>query len=365
MPPPTTQELAAAHIQQSLNQGAFEHTYEPSGHYLAMPPPGPGIGLQYYGGGPHNSQPAPVPAPSQSGARASHSTPHDLGGGSFRLEVEIPAAPVTETKSTLATAATPIRFEFSINDVLPGDFLARVCANMDVSRADAKLGWKASTVTKRSLARPLYNDNDVKAAFDYFCPIIASTRRTKKVHMLVVNLAKPAEKVIAAPKVTETAYCDELNIVKGALACEKHSGRNRWCFVRRDAEKGEHCVPLGLEEITLWARKLHEDKAKAPEELASQREERNKTRKRNNAPDIHVHMPPMPVFADVLNRGPPNDHHGKRHHDQLSGDDEKMPDLNYPQYEGALRKQGVVYAKNIDPSDHHFLVKDIGMAKVQ
>ncbi|KAJ7343023.1 hypothetical protein DFH08DRAFT_703643 [Mycena albidolilacea] len=349
MPPPTNQELAAAHIQQLLNQGAFEHTYEPG------------------------------------------------------LEVEIPAAPVAETESTLATAATPVRLEFSINGVLPGDFLARVCANMDVSQADAKLGWKASTNAERSLARPLHSDKDVKAAFEYFRPIISSTQRTKKVHMLVVNLAKPAEKVVTAPKVTETAYCNELNIVKGALACEKHSGRNQWCFVRRDDEKGEHCVPLGLEEITLWARKLHEDKAKGPEEcelddkcltppkvlhldelekVASQREEQNKTQKRNNAPDIHVHMPPMPVFADVLNCGPSNDHHGKRHHDQLSEDNEseddapatsiaevlailhtKMPDLSYPQYEGALRKQGVAYAKNIDPSDRDFLVKDVGMAK--
>jgi hypothetical protein len=40
-----------------------------------------------------------------------------------------------------------------------------------------------------------------------------------------------------------------------------------------------------------------------------------------------------------------------------------MPDLNYPQYEGVLRKQGVAYAKNIDPSDRDFLVKDVGMAK--
>jgi hypothetical protein len=203
MPPPTNQELAAVHIQQSLNQGAFEHTYDQvattlrcrlQARALAYSTTAVGRTIPSLLQVQHRHRVVPelatthplilVGAASVSLSQTGRNLTYHLPG----LEVEIPAAPVAETESTLATAATPIRLEFSIDDVIPGDFLARVCANMDVSRADAKLGWKASTDAKRSLARPLQNDNDVKAAFDYFCPIISSTRRTKKVHMLVVNL---------------------------------------------------------------------------------------------------------------------------------------------------------------------------------
>ncbi|KAJ7768766.1 hypothetical protein B0H14DRAFT_2178024, partial [Mycena olivaceomarginata] len=179
------------------------------------------------------------------------------------------------------------------------------------------------------------------------------------------------------------AYREELNIVKTKLACEKHRGRNRWCFIRRDDRAGPRCVPLGLEEVTLWARKLAlspEDRVlddeclKSPtvlhlddlEKAAAQREERSNARKgRNTAPDIHLHMPPM--FTDVLNTGSTSNR-GKRSRDELSDKDEsddddslvpsisevlsflhqKMPALNYPQYEGALRQQGIAYANAVD-----------------
>ncbi|KAJ6524816.1 hypothetical protein B0H19DRAFT_910175, partial [Mycena capillaripes] len=323
MPPPTNQELAVAHMQHSLNQ----------------------------------------------------------------LEVLVPAPAEPESATTQATIAPPIRLGFSINDIPPGDFLSRICANMDLIPANTQIGWKSSTDLKRALPHPLRTDEDVQAAFDHFRPILSSTRRTKKVWMEIINLTKPAEKPAPAPKVTETAYLqyrDELNIVKTALACEKHRGHNRWCFVRRDDEKGPLCVPLGLEEITLWARKLRvlDDACFTPpdvlhlddlEKVAAQREERNKTRKGRGAagPEIHVHIPPMqptqplPVFADVAN----GSHRlGKRGCNELSDDDEsededllaasitevlslldhKMPALNYPQYEPVLRQQGIAYANAVD-----------------
>ena len=42
--------------------------------------------------------------------------------------------------------------------------------------------------------------------------------------------------------------------MKEKLKCEQHNGPNRWCYVSSN-DPSEH-VKLGLEEVTLWARKL-------------------------------------------------------------------------------------------------------------
>ncbi|KAK7001115.1 hypothetical protein R3P38DRAFT_3217256 [Favolaschia claudopus] len=210
---------------------------------------------------------------------------------------------VQETATTQATAVPPTVLEISIDNIVPEDFLARICALMEIPDGDAQLGWKSSDDLKRDLPKRLSTEDDVKAAFDYFRPILLSKRRQKKIFMEIISgesvAAKPAEKTAAAPK--------------AALACEKHRGHNRWCYVRRDNEKGERCVPLSLEEVTLWARKLHKDKAKPEnerelddkctkypdvfklddmEKVAAEREERSKNRKKGNAaPEFHLHMP--------------------------------------------------------------------------
>ncbi|KAK6992339.1 hypothetical protein R3P38DRAFT_3226187 [Favolaschia claudopus] len=226
---------------------------------------------------------------------------------------------VQETATTQATAVPPTVLEISIDNIVPEDFLIRICARMEIPDGDAQLGWKSSDDLKRGLPKRLSTEDDVKAAFDYFRPILLSKRRQKKIFMEIISAA--------APKVTETAYRDELNIVKAALACEKHRGHNRWCYVRRDNEKGERCVPLSLEDVTLWARKLHKDKAKPEnerelddkctkypdvfklddmEKVAPEREERSKNRKKGNAaPEFHLYMPASMagIFGDVSNRG--------------------------------------------------------------
>ncbi|KAJ6560058.1 hypothetical protein B0H19DRAFT_1069762 [Mycena capillaripes] len=424
MPPPTNQDLAVAQMQQSLNQGMYGH-----GANYHMPVGGPyGGNMPHYHGthlapssrGPEPAQyqdhePAqyqgpelaqsrgPEPAQSQGPAKARRNVGSSPRGNP-QLEVRVPGPVVPESASAKATAALPIRLEFSIDDILPADFLSRICANMELSVRDAQLGWKSSDDLKKAKPYPLESEDDVKAAFDHFRPILLSTRRVKKIWMDIINLAITPEK-LPAPKVTETAYRDEMHIVKTALACEKHRGPNRWCFVRRDDEGGERCVPLGLEEVSLWARKLHEDKANAPEDrilddkcltppdvlhlddlekVAAQREERTKTRKgRNIGPDIHVHIPPMPVFADVRNGTVP-ERSAKRGRDEILDDSDssdnddspatsitevlaalhkKMPDLNYPQYEPALREQGIAYASAVNGFDRDFFIDEIHMIK--
>jgi hypothetical protein len=91
-------------------------------------------------------------------------------------------------------------------------------------------------------------------------------------------------------------------------------------------------------------------------------------------------MQPLPAFADVANT---SHRLGKRGRDELSDDDEsddedlqaasitevlsmldnKMPALNYPQYEAALRQQGIAYANAVDGFEREFFVDEIGMAR--
>ncbi|KAK7020912.1 hypothetical protein R3P38DRAFT_3272015 [Favolaschia claudopus] len=365
MPPPTNTELAVVQLQHTMDQGAFANM-----GYMA---PGPGYAPPQYISQPRDPIPSSQPP-------------------SLQLDVHVPGPAVQETATTQATAVPPTVLEISIDNIAPEDFLARICARMEILDGDAQLGWKSSDDLKRDLPKRLSTEDDVKAAFDYFRPILLSKRRQKKIFMETINLAKPAEKTAAAPKVTETAYRDELNIVKAALACEKHRGHNRWCYVRRDNEKGERCVPLGLEEVTLWARKLHEDKAKPEnerelddkctkypdvfklddmEKVAAEREERSKNRKKGNAaPEFHLHMPATMagIFGDVSNAQPaPKRGRDTEDSDNDSDDDtpavsisdvlsvlhKKMPDLNYPQYEASLR----------GGFDRDFYVKEIGMVK--
>jgi hypothetical protein len=53
---------------------------------------------------------------------------------------------------------------------------------------------------------------------------------------------------------TDFAYGEELKHVQEKLRCADHAGQNRWCYISPENPK-EH-INLGVEEVTLWARKL-------------------------------------------------------------------------------------------------------------
>ena len=55
-------------------------------------------------------------------------------------------------------------------------------------------------------------------------------------------------------RTTDFAYSAELRSVQEKLRCAQHNGPNRWCYVNKEMPH-EH-VPLGYEEISLWARKI-------------------------------------------------------------------------------------------------------------
>lgn len=111
------------------------------------------------------------------------------------------------------------------------------------------------------------------------------------IRFIYIKVKPPApEKATAAPKVTETAYRAELNQLKDELTCQKHGsrGNNRWCFVRRDeGHTGEH-IPIGLEEITLWARKMVCPQFFAPESCLTHLHPARRPLRRNQS-----HKPPF------------------------------------------------------------------------
>jgi hypothetical protein len=197
MPPPTSQELAMANLQQSLNGGMFDGA---DGQRYAMQQ---NRGLQYGGNLPPQQTMGHMllPTGSEGSAPAQNNTPGTLrkfihkGRASLithrvdvpELEVHVPAAPEPESASTQATLAPAIRLAFNI-DILPGDFLSRICANMNLGVGEAQLGWKSSEDLKKAAPHRLRTDDDVTASLGHFKQILSNKRRTKKVWMEIINL---------------------------------------------------------------------------------------------------------------------------------------------------------------------------------
>ncbi|KAK6972325.1 hypothetical protein R3P38DRAFT_3239535 [Favolaschia claudopus] len=116
---------------------------------------------------------------------------------SLQLDVHVPGPAVQETATTQATAVPPTVLEISIDNIAPEDFLARICARMEIPDGDAQLGWKSSDDLKRDLPKRLSTEDDVRAAFDYFRPILLSKRRQKKIFIEIINLVSPSLSVLS------------------------------------------------------------------------------------------------------------------------------------------------------------------------
>ncbi|KAJ3968326.1 hypothetical protein EV361DRAFT_805826, partial [Lentinula raphanica] len=341
MPPPTNQELAVAAMNQQLD----------------------------------TSTPEPSP---------------------LMLDIHIPNP---DSNSADTYQLPPKNLRININTVEPGDFVDRIRANVITKeRPDASLlGWKSSDAPKRALPNRLTVD-DVKTVFDHFRPLLLSTRRQKPVFMEVFNLPGPEPNEQPAVKTSETTVTNELRIVKECLACKKHAGNNRFCFVRRDEEHaGEH-VPLGLEEVTLWARKMHDGEADRDcinppavlnlDNLAKNAEDRaeRSAKRKGGLPQNNVHVDVhLGTLGDILNGKasgnkrsrscspdsvhPLDDSDSDSDTEAASIDEviaclhKKMPALDYAQYQPALRRQGIVYAKLVADFDRQFFANDIGMAQ--
>ncbi|KAG6908316.1 hypothetical protein DXG01_005292 [Tephrocybe rancida] len=357
LPPPRPEEIAVARFNAALNNGGFDPTVH------------------------HNDQPAAV---------ENRVTPPPTVAQI--LEVRLPVPREDGGQPTIV----PIRIK---TDIEPRDFLARVIANLDLDPGSAQLGWKSCDDTKTSHPRRLKTDEDVQCAFDEMVKLLTSTRRKRPVFMEVVNLTKPAVPVPSAPKPSETAASEEMKIVKEKLRCAQHPGANRWCFVKndRDGNAGRH-VPLGIAELSLWAREMRDGRCDrecklAPEilrldDLVNAERERSEPRGSRRygpaqpaMPAIHVHLTDSPIGEVLVPRERNQAKHKRKRQDTPPDNDSDTDDvpviaiselleslhsvrpaLNYPQYERALLKAGIAYTNAVLEFDKSFFASEkIGM----
>ncbi|KAJ7940039.1 hypothetical protein B0H13DRAFT_1850239 [Mycena leptocephala] len=247
---------------------------------------------------------------------------------------------------------------------IPNDFLDRVCATMGQARDVAQLGWKTCDAKKRDAPNALRDTDDVKQAWKI----------------------KPAEEPVkaAAPKTYETAYSDELKIVKDKLKCATHKGPNRWCYISpADGDGGEH-IELAFEEISLWAKLMHDDPQVDREyalppntlNLDRLREKTRARRVRKEKPtpttEVHVHqhydndrVPAKRGHRDIAadSDSDSDDEPSSIPIRQVLADlHEKMPELEIIQYEDVLRSKKIVYAQTVMDFERKYYVDTIGMA---
>ncbi|KAF8055894.1 hypothetical protein FPV67DRAFT_1567097 [Lyophyllum atratum] len=356
LPPPRPEDLAMAQLTAAMNNGAFEH--------------------------PEFGRERPVSPVHRVVEQPDHS-----------LEVRIPLSDTKEAPATII----PIQIKVSI---LPGDFLARIIANMDLDRETAKLGWKSCDDNKTAAPRRLQTDDDVRSAFREMVALIENTRRRKPVFMEIVNLTRPVVPPSAPPKPSECAASESLKRLKEKLKCAEHASANRWCWIKPGTTQAH--VPLGISELSLWAREMHDGRADRDcvlppnilrlDDLANRDRERSERLARRNtgqqgAPSFHLHLADSPL-GDILvpNQRDYAPRHGTKRSrkDEASSsesegfsDDEnpipitdilqslhrKRPALNYPQYEAALTKAGIAYASAVPDFEKVFFERDVGMPK--
>ncbi|KAJ7264707.1 hypothetical protein C8J57DRAFT_1331706 [Mycena rebaudengoi] len=360
MPPLQGTDYAVANMNRALDSGYFDPA---QGWY-----------------GPYGQQPEFAQNHSQGRAQ-----PH-VPTGVLNLDVHIPCRS-SDRASKNDLIVTKI-LTFDINGTIPTDFLDRVCATMGKTRDVAELGWKTCDAKKRDAPNMLRDADDVKTAWKAHEGLLKSTRRLRPVYMEIFDMAKaPSEEPTKAlPKTYETAYSDELKIVKEKLQCATHKGPNRWCYISPvDGDGGKH-IELGFEEISLWARLMHNDPqvdkncAVPPNTLnldrllARTQDRRQRKEKANPTTEVHVHQHYGGQEASA-----------KRGHDEVAGNhdsdsdsddepsaipirtvladlDKKMPDLEILQYEDALRGKKIVYAQTVADFERDYYVKTIGMA---
>ncbi|KAJ3891673.1 hypothetical protein GG344DRAFT_76660 [Lentinula edodes] len=232
------------------------------------------------------------------------------------IKVDIPQQQLAgSSKSGPKSKRVYVTIRINAATIEPQDFLARVHANMELkSEEDIELGWRVSDAPVNKGFRCLKTDAD-------------SSRRVTPLSMVIENITPNVEKeVFEKPlKTTDTSYGDELTKLKEKL---HHAGQH---------------VNLGIEEITLWARKWRDGESDGPlhpPSVLNLNDLRKRDEEESDNDDIVVGI------RDVL-----DDLHAKK------------PDLEYHQYESALRRKGIAYADAVSNFPDVFFVEEIHMAE--
>ncbi|KIM35687.1 hypothetical protein M413DRAFT_56413, partial [Hebeloma cylindrosporum] len=262
-------------------------------------------------------------------------------------------------------------------DIPRNDFLDRIYAQMSLNRERDELGWQTCDVGDRAAAQRLADAGDVDQAFDTILDMMKSTRRKKPVFMKIKHLnpvpIETSNKKKEGTRKTDFAYNAELTAVNRNLKCAQHPGENRWCYI--NPEKPTEHIALGLEEITLWARKIHDNEAdsdclRPPHCLRlDDLRERGRVRStvsKTTGPPIHVHITNTPLGSSGGNVPMNQPSRGLKR--QLSSASEssaesdgeslpltdvvarlhrRYPQLALPQYLSILKDQGIVYAESV------------------
>ncbi|KAJ7077933.1 hypothetical protein C8R44DRAFT_910695 [Mycena epipterygia] len=385
---PTGRQLAVAQMQAALNSGMFDGTHGPTPRFEEdqdeddddeernIDPALRAISTQVPG-------PTPTVGTYPSGRAAVRTV---------TITATVYGHKTNDKKAAAVTTTLIIPV-----DIPPDDFFSRLHAVMNVDPATASLGWKESAERRRDPYHRLSSAEDLKDAFKQLIMLQDTSRRRKPFVMEIVNTeVQPDGKTVKqAEKPSETAITvPELRKVQAKLACAEHPGRNRWCYVMGPTSKhpGKH-VPLGIDVVSLWARKMHDGEADEDciippnilnlDELAERgcaREERN-ARGRGQAalPPIHVHVGGSAerTLRDVDTNIPTSRKHAREESSDDESDDDidalkiedvlqelhqRYPALNYLQYAEALKAKGIIYANSALDFDNLYYKDNVGMA---
>ncbi|KAF7302342.1 hypothetical protein HMN09_00867800 [Mycena chlorophos] len=278
----------------------------------------------------------------------------------------------------------------------PGDFLARVQANMGTG-PDIALGWKSSKDGPSDPANRLLTASEAKKAIDHVCELIDNPRRTLRVGLRIIDPRPAPEKATKSakePKETEVAIREELALVKTALHCEECT--TGLCF-RKKAPNGDKSGPhntshapkgnaLGsaLGALLKTIPTLPRDCSIPPntitfDTIVNPKERRQRTSRPGASvevkqPDIHIHLadgPLGPAFTNHVRTGAPrsarkharDEGEGEDEDEQVPADgygeeivpistlinelDAKMPASNFSRYAEVLERDEIHYCHQL------------------
>ncbi|KAF8199325.1 hypothetical protein K438DRAFT_2114035 [Mycena galopus ATCC 62051] len=307
----------------------------------------------------------------EAGEAANNPTGRKERSSTFQVLVPTPGANGATT--------TDVTLTVNRHNLDAGDFLARIRANMEV-RDDVPLGWRISNEAKNAI-RQLQTVEDAQLAVNTILQKIDNPNRRNEV---MLKIADTREKEKAAPakpvtKATETAYREELTIVKDKLRCQ--SLNHTYCYIPTTGPRTGQHVGLTMQDITFWAREMKNgnvprDYSAAPnslktDEIMARHEERKQRSSRPGAgthvdvnPHIHINLADTPLGQVYRPQREGGDHSalGKRAREESPTDDEpvivpmddlladldtKMPAVGFLRYKGALEKAQILYCHQL------------------
>ncbi|KAF9046646.1 hypothetical protein BJ165DRAFT_1527720 [Panaeolus papilionaceus] len=224
-------------------------------------------------------------------------------------------------------------------------FLTQVCEIMGSPPNVTKLAWKTSDDLKAILPRELRTPAQLKSAIQTIVKIQSNPKRFKPIAMVIINLN---------PKTIP--YEEELLLLQDKLRCAVHVRPDCWCYVRPGCKNLDDHIPLGIEELNLWAKKIHVGMGDATGNIPPdcfrwagdiEKQGHSIILKRRYVPEDHDN------YVD-------NNREELLLASLLRSLDVRYPKLNFPQYRGQLHARGIIYARSLLQVEPTFYL-DLGM----